>query len=164
MLKYFENVKTYEEVKKRYCELAKKLHPDNNGNTKDFQEMQNEFLVVFEKVKNIHLKNDGTIYTKENSEQPEEYLKIINELLKINDLIIDILGSWIWVSGNTKENKEKLKSLNFKYSGLKKCWYWHKGKYKRGTNGSDNLEELKEKYNHNVFYSNNNKEQIKQIA
>ena len=161
-MKYFDKIKTVEELKKEYCRLAKILHPDAGGDTADFQTMQNEFEKVFENVKNIHIKSDGTTYEKTTTEKASEYMQIINELLTLKKIIIDLLGNWIWVSGDTKSNKEKLKKMGFKYSGLKKCWYWHDGKYRRGTNKSDTLKELKEKYEHTVYYSKN--EDLKKLA
>ncbi len=48
-----------------------------------------------------------------------------------------ICGSWIWLSGNTKENKEKIQSINIGtsykrgFSGPKKMWYFAPSGYKR---------------------------------
>ena len=39
-------------------------------------------------------------------------MAIIEQLLNYPDMLIEVCGSWIWVSGNTKEHKDILKALN----------------------------------------------------
>ena len=39
---------------------------------------------------------------------------IINELLDIESLIIEIIGVFVWVSGDTRTHKEKLKELGYR--------------------------------------------------
>jgi len=40
------------------------------------------------------------------------------------ELNLEFCGSWLWVTGNTFEYKDKLKELGYRYSSNKKCWYW----------------------------------------
>lgn len=42
---------------------------------------------------------------------------------KFPELKVEITGSWIWVSGNTKPRKEKLKVQGLKWSAKKSKWY-----------------------------------------
>jgi len=52
-MKYFKNIKTPEEAKKRFYKLSQKYHPDKQtGNSKKFIEMEKEYkeLLVFFKV------------------------------------------------------------------------------------------------------------------
>jgi hypothetical protein len=37
----------------------------------------------------------------------------------------EIVGSWVWVSGDTKPFRATLKSLGLFFSGKKYKWYWH---------------------------------------
>jgi len=39
-------------------------------------------------------------------------------------LVIELKGSWIWISGNTFDNKEILKSLKFRFNRELSMWYW----------------------------------------
>jgi len=136
MTKYFENCKTEDELKKAYRKMAAKLHPDNNparDTTKEFQEMQEEFQEAFERLKGVHVNMGGETYRKESSETAGEFMDLINKLLQLGNIDVELCGSWIWVSGNTKPVKEELKALGFKWSSKKKTWYFHKEPYvKRG--------------------------------
>ena len=51
MLKYFKGIESVEELKKAYKELAKKFHPDLGGNKEKFQEMNNEYDLLFKSLK-----------------------------------------------------------------------------------------------------------------
>ena len=52
---YFKNVKTIEDLKEKYRDLCKQLHPDNGGDTRAFQDMRNEFSDLCKKLKNVVL-------------------------------------------------------------------------------------------------------------
>ena len=63
----------------------------------------------------------------------ETIQNIINVVKNIPTLKIEIIGSWLWVSGQTFDHKKVLRGLNLKFSGNKKAWYYHEGSYsKRG--------------------------------
>jgi hypothetical protein len=60
-----------------------------------------------------------------------EVLEQVNELLEANEEIknevkVEEVGTWIWLSGNTKPIKEELKVIGFKWSKNKSAWY-HNG-------------------------------------
>ena len=115
MTKYFRGIETIEELKKAYKELAKKLHPDLGGTKEKFQEMNNEYDLLFKSLKN-NLKNN--INTNDN------FKDIINELIKYNELTIEIIGSWLWVSGNTYPLRDMIKNLGMLWSKGRKKWYY----------------------------------------
>ena len=87
-----------------------------------------------------------TAAAKASRAQYEEQIKeqvaaIVADLRKVAGLNIEILGSWIWVTGNTKPNRETLKRLGFFWSKNKEAWYkkpaepegkkkYHRGFYK----------------------------------
>ena len=45
-MRYFKNITDFEQAKKQYYKLAKKIHPDKGGSQYDFQEMQQEYQVL----------------------------------------------------------------------------------------------------------------------
>ena len=40
---------------------------------------------------------------------------------------IEVVGSWLWLSGSTYEHREEIKKLNFRYSKKHKKWYYFEG-------------------------------------
>lgn len=74
-----------------------------------------EFSKVFEKLKNIHTNAAGATYEKTGeyatSESAEEFMNIINAVLAFPGVEVELCGSWLWLSGQTREYKEELKAL-----------------------------------------------------
>lgn len=132
MAKFFNGIKTLEELKKMYHKLILKYHPDRGGDKETAQKIIAEYKELFEQVKNKHYsaKNDK-YYEKETDEVPQEFIDIIEQLLHMNGVIAEIVGCFIWLSGNTKEYKEQIKALGFKWHSKKNMWYLAPKGYKK---------------------------------
>lgn len=124
-MKFIKDVTTLEELKRVYKKLALKYHPDMGGTDKEMAQINNEYEALFDKLKNTHKNKEGEYYQKETTETPQEWQEIIHKLLtlKMENVSIEVIGAFLWVSGNTKPYKEELKALNMKWSNNKKSWY-----------------------------------------
>lgn len=141
---------TEDDLKKRYRELCKKYHPDKKGGSKEaFQALQRDFEKTFNNVKGIHRKKDGTTYHKASKETAEQFLHIINELLKLKGLTIEVLGSFLWIGGTTKKYADILKKLGLKYSSSKKMWYKAPEGYHRTGGGVWDIKKIRSRYKSN---------------
>lgn len=149
-MKWFKNPTTLEELKKQYKQLALKYHPDRNGNTSSMQEINNEYDLLFARLKNIHTTAEGKTYTSstETTETSDEFKNIINSLINLigSSVNIELIGSWIWVSGNTKEHKEILKNLKFRYAHKKQAWYYHTEPYRKKSKRELTLDEIRDMF------------------
>lgn len=146
--KYFKDIKTLEELKKEYFRLNKKYHPDINKNIDPdiIKSINAQYDEAFEKVKNIFTNKDGEQYTKENDETVEEYKNIIRTLIKCKGLNIEILGSFIWVGGDTYPHKKTLKDLKFRWSKNKQKWYKSPKGYRRYGNKKYSYKDIQNMY------------------
>ncbi len=161
-MKYFTNCKTAEELKKEYRRLAKMLHPDLGGDTEEFKVMQNEFEKMWKRLKNVHKNSDGETYTKESTETAEEFIHIIEVLTPLKNILVEICGSWVWVSGNTKEHKDILKELKFKYAHKKQAWYYHTEPYKKKGKRELTLDEIRDMFGSQSYQKNPEKQLVLQ--
>lgn len=114
IIKEFENVNGINEAKVIFKKLAKKLHPDVGGS--------NEAFKLLNSVYNDILQNK--IYFSNESKFDIELEKIISQILHYEDITIEVVGSWIWLSGNTRAIKERLKELGFKWASKKDVVLW----------------------------------------
>ena len=157
-MKHFTNCKTAEELKKEYRRLAKQLHPDLGGDTEEFKIMQNEYEIMWERLKNIHTNSNGETYTKETTETPQEFINIINVLISYLDISIEVCGSWLWITGNTKLHKEVLKNLKFRYAHKKQAWYYHTEPYRKKGKRELTLDEIRDMFGSEKYQSKQEKE------
>lgn len=144
---YFKNVTTLEELKKEYRKLAMQYHPDRpNGNAEIFKAVNNEYTKLFEELKEVHKTKDGKTYRKPTNEAPTDFIDLINQLLRMDGVHIEIIGCFIWLSGDTKPHKEMLKTLGFRWHTAKKMWYKAPQDYKKYTNKKYDINEIRNMY------------------
>lgn len=147
MYKYFNECETIEDVKKAFKQWVKKLHPDCGGNAEEFCEMKNEYDKVFEEFKYTFRNHKGQTYTKQTTtENAEEYADIILAMMKMQGVKVELIGTWLWATGNTKLYKEELKALGFRYSSKKKAWSWHSGTYYRRSRIKTSMDDIRNYY------------------
>lgn len=139
---------TAEQLKAEYKKLAMENHPDRGGNTSDMQEINNEYDILFVKLKDIHTTAEGNTYraSRGTTETPEEFKNIINALINLEGINIELCGSWLWLTGNTREHKEVLKGLHFKWSKSKCAWYYHTSDYRKLSRKTYSLDEIRDLY------------------
>ena len=163
-MKYFDNPKTLEELKKQYRALAHKHHPDNGGDTEAMKAVNNEYDALFPKLKNVHQNKDGETYTKENTETADQFKDLITELMKMDNITIEVIGCFVWVSGETKPHKEKLKVLRFKWHTKKLCWYLAPEDYRRQSRKDYSMDEIRNMYGTSGEVNSNGRNKINDKA
>ena len=162
-MKYFKNCKSLEEAKKLLKSLARQNHPDMGGSLEIMQDINNQFD---EFCKNFVKQNYG--FKSENSEQsegnfediPKEFYNIIMELLKIDGIAVELIGRWIWISGDTYSHKEQLKSFGCRYAKNKKMWYWHKEEDVSHNRRKMSIDEIRSLHGTSGEFKSNSKKQI----
>ena len=132
--KEFNDVTGLNEAKKVYKRLAKELHPDVGGSEEEFKILNNIYNEIIE----------HKIYFSDGAKFDIELEKIISQILHYENITIEVVGSWIWLSGETKIIKDKLKDLNFKWASKKKMWYY--GEMKGRNHKQKSMSEIKSKY------------------
>lgn len=159
MQKLIKSVETLEELKQAYKKLALIHHPDRGGNEELMKQLNNEYDELFEKLKSVHKNKEGVIYNKETQEEPRYWKEIIAQLLglKMVDVTIEVIGSFLWVSGKTMPYKDELKKLEMKWSRGKESWYLSPPGYKKYTHKKYDLDDIRGMYGSQQFHANNKK-------
>ncbi len=134
---------TQDIVKSAYRKACKTYHPDINPAGLTMMQAVNEAYET--------LVNERFPILVDDSEVSSNYGEILNTALNaiINcvGLTIEICGAWIWVSGDTKANKDILKSSGFMWSNQKEMWYFRpQSQKKRFYRGQSSIDEIRVKY------------------
>lgn len=118
---------TEKDLKSEFKKLALKFHPDRNPLGTEMMKMINTaytFLIDnLDKISNFQDSETARDYCQEI----EDILNILNSLSGVE---FEIIGNWVWVGGNTKENKEILKENGFKWHRVRSLWFYRPDEYK----------------------------------
>ncbi len=142
-MKHFKNCRTLDEVKAMYKTLAKLHHPDLGGSTETMQEINSEYAYACARI----LK-DANLSSEENDEGirlSEEYRAVIEQLMPLAGILIEVVGNWIWVTGDTKQVKQQLKDAGLFFASKKLAWYYRSIEFKT-KGGKKTLDEIRAKY------------------
>ena len=131
-----------------YRQLAMMHHPDRNGNTETMKAVNAEYDELFPKLKNVHKNKDGEKYTtqKETTETADYFKTLIDELMRMDNIMIEVIGRFVWVTGDTKPHKDKLKALKFQWHTKKIAWYLKPENYKKRSRKEYALDEIRAMY------------------
>lgn len=153
-MKYFQNCSTIEELKKEYRRLALINHPDNGGNPETMKTINAEYETVFNRLKDIHNKaaaEDTTGKKRKMNETAGEYMEVIQKIIAFSGIVIELCGSWVWVSGNTYEYKDAFKAAGFRWASKKKMWYWRSEADATTSRGKMSMQDIRQKYGSEIL-------------
>ena len=144
-MKWFKNIETLDQLKKEYRKLAIKHHPDKGGSTVFMQEINNEYDILSKKL--IDGNPDFSDYRKTYEHNVSDaYKEKISKVINLEGVFVEIIGSWIWLTGETRENKDEIKNAGFKYSPNKIAWYWYHGRYRKFNNKQYDMNDIRQTF------------------
>jgi len=131
---------TPEITKQAYRKAAQQYHPDRNPAGAEMMKLVN---AAYEVLKDFTGK--VLLETPDSFKYGEKINEALNAIMGLG-LKIEICGTWVWVSGNTKVHKEKLKAAKFIWSSKKTCWYFRAEGYKSRNHKSWSMAKIQEVY------------------
>lgn len=153
-IKFFSNnLKNITDLKKEYKTLLFQYHPDIKGG--DGEEMKIINCEYDYLLKHIQ---EGTDEKEINVN--DNFKEVLNKLIKY-DLTLEIVGSWLWISGKDTYNlKDNLfKELNIFYSrGKKKFFYNGQDSKNYGYYKKKSFNTLKKEYGYKKVQGRKEKE------
>jgi len=126
-MKYFNNVRTLDELRKIFKGLLILNHPDNGGNEDIMKAINAEYDEVFKALKaGVVFTDDMTKAAKMAWDETQDELirQALSKIVFFPDINIEIVGSWVWVDGLTMPIKEQLKEYGFTWSKARKKWHY----------------------------------------
>lgn len=131
-----------EDLKKQYREWCKKLHPDHGGNEADFKAMVKEYEDI--KIHGFRVQAQA-----EDIQLSEVVREALRKVVTLEDIEIELVGTWIWLSGNTYAHKGIIKDAGFKWGAKRKRWYFSEEKARGKFKGD--FEQLKKHHGSQVI-------------
>lgn len=134
---------TLDQVKKAYRQACKIYYPDvNPAGTAMMQAVNEAYEFLCQECFPIILNDDDV-----TSNYGETLNNALNAIISCLGLKIEICGAWIWVSGDTRTNKETLKNAGSFWSKQKVMWYFRPETLKRRFyRGNSSIAEIRSKY------------------
>jgi len=137
------NITTLDALRKEYHRLALLNHPDRGGSEEAMKALNNEFERLSKKLIN----NEPTFTESRKAYETqvsEEIMEVIEQVLNLVGIDIEVIGSWVWLTGNTYPNREAIKSAGFMFSRQKTAWYWHSGEYRKKSGKMSSLDDVRD--------------------
>lgn len=142
-------------LKAAYKKACLKHHPDKGGDL----EIMKLVNVAYEFLKNCESWWTGEQARKAKRQTPltDTLQAIIDQIKGLPDLKIEVIGSWLWISGNTFPHKKILKAAGLKFSGNKKSWYYHEDAYRKRSKKSFSMDDIRNLHGSEEIKTNRNK-------
>lgn len=131
-----------EDIKLAYKRKAKEYHPDRNSAGLEVMQMINEAYTTLKD--EVSVTSDDSNISMDS--YTEEFSDAISAIVHLDNLIIEVCGTWCWVSGDTKTHKDALKEAGFKWAFKKKMWYFRPDSAKGRSYGSSSIEDIRATY------------------
>lgn len=148
-MKWFNECGTLEEVKATYKKLAKQYHPDLGGDTATMQQINTEYAFASAKV--IKGANLSEEQTESEILSSEAYRQAIEKVIHLDGITIELVGYWLWATGNTYPVRATLKDAGFMFASKKMAWYFRTAEYKVSKGGKKSLDEICNKYGSEIL-------------
>lgn len=152
---WFNDCHTIESLKAKYRKLAMQHHPDMGGDLATMQEINGQYDHAYQRLSAAEAEKPYEERAGYNAQEtPEAWRAAIMAIIGLDGLQIDLVGCWVWVSGETKRHKDALKAAGYRWSNKRKMWYWRAGDRKRRyRQSSATYAELCDKYGRESFKS-----------
>jgi hypothetical protein len=134
MSRYFDTCNSLDEAKTLYKSLARLNHPDMGGDLRTMQEINAqfaEFCATFarnegrERMNAAHAEGRKSAGDYHDLDEVAEALRVkIEFALNLAGVEVELMGFWVWLTGNTRQYKEEIKAQGFKWAHHKQAWYF----------------------------------------
>jgi hypothetical protein len=131
----FDNL-SIDEAKSLYRQLAKENHPDFGGDLRTMQAINAEYAEYSANAakheararqQKAHTEGKKSAADYHDIDELGEILRVkVEVLLNISpELVVEVCGLWVWVTGETKKHHAAIKAVEgMRYAGEKQAWYF----------------------------------------
>lgn len=118
-MKFYENCRNLDELKAEYKRLAKMYHPDLGGDEEIMKQVNAQYDELSQKLPKVNAQ--GEEYQPQQRETPAAFRAAILAVITLPGVFLELCGSWLWCTGETRQHKDILKAAGYKFSGNKQA-------------------------------------------
>lgn len=122
-------------IKTAYRKASALYHPDRNPAGAEMMKAVNE---AYDTLKDF----TGNLES-ESDNYGETLSTALSSIINLAGLNVEVCGSWVWVTGETKTHKDALKENGFKWANKKKAWYLKPEGDKKRYRGNFSMDEIR---------------------
>jgi len=122
-------------VKAAYRKACTQYHPDKNPSGLEMMKAVNVAYSILKDVIETSLNTDA--------EYGDNLNDAINAVIILDGLIVEVCGSWVWISGDTRPHKDAIKAAGYRWASKKKMWYFRPQDYKSKSRGKFSMDEVR---------------------
>jgi len=139
-------------IKKVYFRAALRHHPDRGGDLDIMKEINELYHNVLESLNGRAFSfedasgKDRTYTYHYNQKKEQSIIDKINETFAalgvVPNVALLLVGTWLWIEGETRPHKETLKALKYRWHSKRGRWYWHTPQRKRRFNSKASFADI----------------------
>lgn len=125
-----DNSEAKKALRKEYKQKAAALHPDHGGNEEEMKKLNEEYA-----------QREALL------DLDDDLREAIEKIITLPGINIEVCGSWVWVSGDTRNVKDQIKEAGYRWARKKAMWYYRNEEnatYHRGKGAT--MAHIREKY------------------
>lgn len=146
MTNHFTGCFSEAEIKARYRDLCRAHHPDVNKDPDATRTMQDINVQYKDALRGEYRKTKSDDDTEEAIDRDERAAAALSLIISLPGIAIEIVGRWLWVTGETFPVRDELKKAGFKWASKKRAWHWSAPEDACRRGGKQDLEEIRAKY------------------
>lgn len=128
---------SFDEIKAAYRAACSKYHPDRNPAGLEMMKLVNGAWQSL----SDYVQGDSVNADESESNFGDELNAALNAVIGLG-LTIEICGSWIWVSGDTRPHKEILKAAGYRWAPKKLMWSFASGE-RTSSRGKFSMDDIR---------------------
>lgn len=134
-----------EDIKAAYRRACMKYHPDRNPAGLQMMQAVNAAWAALESYEGFQ--NETVESTDgDRSGYGDALNDALNAVIDLPGIKIEVCGSWIWISGDTKPVKDQIKAAGYYWASKKHMWYFRPAEWKSRSRGKFSIDEIREKF------------------